>query len=147
MSEIIRQYYRERGADVHPRMRKQGLSHVHHALSGQNHSLHLWPEFQRAFADKSITAWIADNDSTALGALDFLSDHDVKVPGDISVAGFDNTIEGQAVGLTTFDFGVVAMANACFSFIMNPTGARIARDAGKMGVSGMVIPRKTTGPA
>lgn len=49
------------------------------------------------------TAFFADNDLIALGAIKALKEHNYEVPGDISIIGFDNTPLSQATepNLTT----------------------------------------------
>jgi LacI family transcriptional regulator len=66
--------------------------------------------------DPLPTAVFAVSDRTAVGALDALREYGLRVPGDISLAGFDGVLLGEHANppLTTvrsrnYDMGVVAM--------------------------------------
>ena len=47
---------------------------------------------KRAVSHDGVTAWVCSNDNLALTAMDFLSSRKIKVPEQLSVVGFDNTI-------------------------------------------------------
>jgi LacI family transcriptional regulator, galactose operon repressor len=53
--------------------------------------------------DEPPTAIFAANDQSALGVYQAAAELGLKVPDDISVAGFDNIAEAQYIGLTTMD--------------------------------------------
>jgi DNA-binding LacI/PurR family transcriptional regulator len=60
--------------------------------------------------DQGITAVVAANDQTALGAMAALNERGIDVPRDISVVGFDDIPESQffrpALTTVRFDFGL-----------------------------------------
>ncbi|MBE6474570.1 LacI family transcriptional regulator [Actinomyces sp. Z5] len=59
--------------------------------------------------DPAVDGIVCGNDQIARGALDYLRDHRVNVPGDVAVTGHDNwrvVVEGCRPGLTTIDMGL-----------------------------------------
>jgi hypothetical protein len=57
------------------------------------------PAFEQALNDDEATAWVGDNDSTALAMLEFFTQRGIAVPQKLSVVGFDNYLESQLAGL------------------------------------------------
>ncbi|BDC94430.1 LacI family DNA-binding transcriptional regulator [Treponema bryantii] len=51
---------------------------------------------------KDITAVFVTNDQLAFGVCDYAKDHNIKIPEDISVIGFDDDFAAEYAGLTTF---------------------------------------------
>ncbi len=51
---------------------------------------------------KDLTAVFLTNDQLALGVYDYAKDHNMRIPEDISVIGFDDEFAAEYVGLTTF---------------------------------------------
>lgn len=51
---------------------------------------------------KDITAVFLTNDQLAFGVFDYAKDHNIKIPEDISVIGFDDDFAAEYAGLTTF---------------------------------------------
>jgi DNA-binding transcriptional regulator YhcF (GntR family) len=111
---------------------------LRHALQGL---------FERAFRDENITAWVAANDDVGMFVLEFLRDHGVKVPQDISVASFDDTFDANANQLTSFNFNLPAIMNAALQHILRNETAPSAKRAKIVHIDGMVVVRQSTGPA
>lgn len=95
----------------------------------------------------SVTAIVAGNDLCAFGVLDALAELSVRVPLDISVAGYDNTPVAafRAIGLTTVeqfatDIGVEAMRSVLARV------SRRDRPARHVSVPPRLVERATTGP-
>ncbi|MBD3322453.1 MAG: GntR family transcriptional regulator [Chitinivibrionales bacterium] len=97
--------------------------------------------FSQALAQNEITAWIAANDQTALAALDFLAENNIKVPERISVFGFDDSRETLQRGLTSFNFNMRAIVQLMVSFILNIHSVRQTRKP--LEVDGIVADRLT----
>ena len=53
--------------------------------------------------DRRPSALVCGNDVMALGALDALHELGLRVPQDVSVVGYDNTVVGARVNLTSVD--------------------------------------------
>jgi DNA-binding LacI/PurR family transcriptional regulator/DNA-binding transcriptional regulator YhcF (GntR family) len=99
------------------------------------------PSFRTALAEPGVTAWIGANDATALAALRFLRREGLRVPIEVSVAGFDDTVASFEEGLTTYNFGIAGFPQAMLRFLLEP--GRFPR-AGAEEIDGVVIHRRTT---
>ncbi|WP_171252468.1 substrate-binding domain-containing protein, partial [Acinetobacter baumannii] len=51
--------------------------------------------------NKDITAIVAASDVMAIGSLNFANQHDINVPNNLSIIGFDDIPEASIHGLTT----------------------------------------------
>jgi DNA-binding transcriptional regulator YhcF (GntR family) len=80
----------------------------------------LVPWFDRALAIAGTTAWVGFNDRLALHALDYLRYRKRKVPGDISVVGFDDSPEALAQKLTSYNFNSAAVVHAMMTHLLAP---------------------------
>ncbi len=81
------------------------------------------PVFERALAECPATAWIGASDPTALAALRFLRERSVRVPGAMSVIGFDNSLTAFIKSLTSLDFNMRAATTAMFAHLLEPPSA------------------------
>ncbi len=52
---------------------------------------------------KDITAVFATSDQLAFGIYDYCHEHNIRIPEDLSVIGFDNDLPSEYVGLTSFN--------------------------------------------
>jgi len=93
---------------------------VNSYLFDQYVAMKLRPRFAQALEDGGITAWVPVTDATALAALEFLRSQGVSVPQEISVAGFDDTVEAIGNGLTSYDFNVPAAVDLLLDHILRP---------------------------
>ncbi len=96
------------------------------------------PLFEKALAS-GATAWIGANDVCALNALKWLGEQDVPVPGRVSVAGFDDTLEALRSDLTSFRFSCASVARSMIYQIL--TSSRVSTLTRH---KGMVVVRGTT---
>jgi len=103
--------------------------------------------FKQALVNPSCTAWVCANDDIAVFALNFLRSRMLKVPEQISVAGFDGDPLGLEYGITSFDFNLPNVSRQMLLFIGHPSG--FGRFAGNNPVElpGLIIHRQSTGPA
>jgi len=104
---------------------------------------------EQAIERKDITAWVASSDDTALDCLDFLAGAGRKVPGDISVAGFDDIPDATTYQLTSYNFNSAAAVQALLGHILaSPARQSPAeRRNAPVEIEGYVIARGTTGKA
>jgi len=83
------------------------------------------------------------NDLLALPILDQLSEERVRVPDELSVVSFDNTMPAQLKGLSSYSFNYPAIVNAMLEHILDPKRTRSGD--GVVEVPGMVVERQTSG--
>ncbi|MBD3244119.1 MAG: GntR family transcriptional regulator [Chitinivibrionales bacterium] len=140
------------------------MSAIHRSLGtyedpGPGHvpNLHLWvwgkqmrkgliPLFDRALADETVTAWVTMNDPGGFAALDYLRFRGVRVPQDISVISFDNSLESFGLRLTSYSFNMPAVVGAVFEHILHPP-QRAGRAAPvPLHVPGRIMVRDSTAP-
>lgn len=94
----------QRRAGYEATMRKHALEP--HVLSGAFTESSGAHAAQRALSSgRPVTAIFAGNDLSALGALDAIDEAGLKVPGDVSLVGYDNTFIAalRHIALTTVD--------------------------------------------
>jgi DNA-binding LacI/PurR family transcriptional regulator len=104
----------------------------------------LAPLFEAALADRTVTAWVLESDSAAMMALDFLESRSIRVPDELSVVGFDNSIGSLGSGLTTYDFNIPGLVAAITSHLL-PSNTRMRRlNTGPMEIPGIIIERRTS---
>ncbi|WP_344892494.1 LacI family DNA-binding transcriptional regulator [Nonomuraea antimicrobica] len=80
-------------------------------------------------AHPDLTAVVALNDPMAVGALSWLLNHGHRVPGEISVAGFDDVPVAEDVypALTTVRLPMVGMGRQALELVLKPPAARPRR--------------------
>jgi len=115
------------------------------ALERRSLAERIAPLLDSAAQRPEITAWVAANDATALVCLDWLKRAGRRVPGDISVMGFDNTDESLLAGLTSYDFNAGAAVHAMLTHITSP-GNALLQGMPESCVAGFINVRGTTGP-
>lgn len=94
-----------------------------------------------------LTALVCVCDVYALGAIQFLREHHLTVPGDCSVCGFDNNYAGEMLDLTTFDHRTEVIGVTAFNLLLERI--RAGENKGllqKIEVVGELIVRGSTGP-
>jgi LacI family transcriptional regulator len=101
----------------------------------------------QAFLDVPTTSVICYNDQLAIGLIRGLRQHGVKVPGEVSVVGFDNTMIAELVtpGLTTVATPLVAMGSAGVQRLLAQIGGSPNRATSVVLPSRLVV-RDSTGP-
>lgn len=110
---------------------------------------HAAAAFAEAASETGVTAWVGADDPTALLALDWCRQHGVRVPGDLSIVGFDDSEEALGAGLTSYNFNQETTVR---SMIAHVVGRRQVRTAGAQAgepveLPGFVSERATCGPA
>jgi DNA-binding LacI/PurR family transcriptional regulator len=78
------------------------------------------PLVERAILDSPVTAFACANDAIAMMALCNLKKHGKRVPQDISVVGFDDTLDAYHERLSSFNFNMQSTAARMFAHIVMP---------------------------
>ncbi len=117
-------------------------------LTRQSYAKAMRPLMEMALADRSVSAWVAADDDTALPCLEFLREHRIGVPDEISVVGFDDSFESSLHKLTSYNYNGPAYMRAMLAHVLSPGcpesgGAR----QGSVEIEGAVVVRRTSGPA
>lgn len=73
------------------------------------------------------TALVGATDQVALACLDALNAHSIRVPGDVSVVGFDDIPEAARCGLTSYSFDSRSCAQAMLNHVLLPPRGPQAR--------------------
>ncbi|MDQ3003636.1 MAG: substrate-binding domain-containing protein [Fibrobacterota bacterium] len=105
------------------------------------------PLFQKAWEMKNLTAWVGANDATALAAHAFLRERKRRVPGDVSVAGFDNTPASFETGLTSYHFHITRFPRILLGFLLESEHGDRIPGKGPEEVEGVLLARRSTGTA
>jgi len=105
----------------------------------------LKPLFEQALADPRITAWIGSEDSVALMAWSFLRSRGKKIPGEISVMGFDNTVSALDRELTSYDYDFPAQASVSLHYLLRSDLSQRIGKLARPEIEGFVIERRSTG--
>jgi DNA-binding LacI/PurR family transcriptional regulator len=118
------------------------------AMGNRIQGVLLEPLLEDAYRRKDVTAWVGANDHIALRAVEFLSARGVRVPEDISVAGFDNTHAAFQGNLSSYDFNAPGIVHRLLEHVVGPARAGVRNAAGEPSeIEGMVIERMTTARA
>jgi DNA-binding GntR family transcriptional regulator len=100
--------------------------------------------FSLALQERGVTAWVLINDELALMALRYLRRNGVSVPGDLSVAAFDDSVEAFAAGLTSYNFNVAGLARAMLDYLLSrkPAAGAVRSERG-LEIPGVVMARSS----
>jgi DNA-binding LacI/PurR family transcriptional regulator len=98
--------------------------------------------------DTGITAWVADNDVTAVLCLDLLQKRGIRVPEQVSVVGFDDSHAAMVNSLASYNFNCRAVMHAALKHVLAPsrTSPRRTPDAAQVEIQGYIVQRGTLGP-
>ena len=107
------------------------------------------PAFAEAAAEPGVTAWVGADDPTALLALDWCREHGVRVPGDLSIVGFDDSEEALGAGLTSYNFNQETTVRAMIAHVVGRRQQRLpdTPPGEPIELPGFVSERSTCGPA
>jgi LacI family transcriptional regulator len=121
---------------------------VFETAEGEALELCLEQLFDRALADRRITAWVAANDTLALAAIRYLRAKGVRVPDDISVIGFDNIPQHAFENrLTSYDFSIGSIVHQMLWCIVRAEYRSRGTAESPVEVVGMIMDRDTLAKA
>jgi len=116
-------------------------------LQREGYALAMNPLMEAALSDPSITTWVAADDDTALPCLEFLRAAGKRVPEDISVVGFDDSLEGSLHKLTSYNYNGGAYMRAMLAHVLSPSCPESGGRGGKpVEIDGTLVVRRTSGP-
>ena len=101
------------------------------------------PLFEKALQNKSITAWAMANDFSAAIAIDYLKGHSLRVPEDMSVISFDNTLDAMEYQLTSYDFNNQGIITLILRFILSPHTFKSGSENRFIGIDGNLVIRRS----
>jgi DNA-binding LacI/PurR family transcriptional regulator len=101
------------------------------------------PLFAQAAADPTLTAWVCANDACGVNALRYLSGKRIRVPGDVSVAGFDGSRGGLVARLASFDFNIPALVDTILRLLLRPEKLARHEKTLQIDVPGLFLLRET----
>lgn len=105
-------------------LRSNFFSSVRRTLAAWGHASALMasvaPVLRSVLRDRTITAIVCANDDLALAVAEVLKTMHVRVPHDISLAGFDNALPVFLYGITSYDFNNRGVAQAMVNYIIAP---------------------------
>lgn len=101
------------------------------------------PLFDKALQDKSITAWVMANDFAATIAIDYLKERNVRVPDDLSMISFDNTLDAMEYQLTSYDFNNHGTITLILRSILAPHTVKPRRKGVCIEVDGTLVIRRS----
>lgn len=104
----------------------------------------MMPLFEKALGDRSITAWVMANDFAATMAIDCLKGCNIKIPDDLSIISFDNTLDAMEYQLTSYDFNNHGIVSLILRFILAPQTVKPERMGGFLEVDGALVIRRSS---
>jgi len=121
--------------------------HAPLVLQRKAYEEHVVPLMEAAYADRSLTAWVGAEDDTAIPCLRFLQEHGMAVPEDVSVVGFDDSLESFMHRLTSYNYDGPAYVRMMLSHVLSP-GSPESGGVGNHPVElpGTVVIRQSVGP-
>jgi DNA-binding LacI/PurR family transcriptional regulator len=104
------------------------------------------PLFEEAMHSSSVTCWVCASDEVAMPALRLLELRGKSVPRDMSVIGFDDTIEAMHHGLTSYNFNGVGAVRAMLWHVLSGGTASGPTGSKPYDVNGYLVERRSTRP-
>jgi DNA-binding transcriptional regulator YhcF (GntR family)/DNA-binding LacI/PurR family transcriptional regulator len=102
---------------------------------------------EKALRDKTITAWLMANDFAATLAFDYLKEKNIRVPEDISLIAFDNTLDAMEYQLTSYDFNNNGIVTMMLRYVLTPSTIPVSQRGKFVDVEGTIVVRRSTAPA
>jgi DNA-binding LacI/PurR family transcriptional regulator len=82
-------------------------------------------QHEKALKIPDISAWVTSEDQLAVvGALPFLKAKGIKIPEEISIVAFNDSIDAAFNDLTSYSFDIQSMAYRMLRLIYNPPASQ-----------------------
>lgn len=101
------------------------------------------PLFDKALEDRSISAWVMANDFAATIAIDYLKERNIRVPEDLSIVSFDNSMDAMEYQLTSYEFNSQGIIALILRYILAPHTIKSGRKGGCIEVDGTLVVRRS----
>lgn len=106
----------------------------------------LFEAMDRAYRE-GISAVVGGDDSIALAAYHWALERRTAVPGNLSIAGFDNSLSAAFFGITSYDYNMPAYAHTIVESFLHPRrGFTRPFFSGYEDLSGFLVRRESTAP-
>jgi hypothetical protein len=148
-STMFEQYWcKERLTGIRRALRSAGLgADMAHAFVVDSFGLpaeKLEPLMVDALQDPRVTGWIFGDDNEALVGMRFLRERGIDVPGQISVIGFNNSMEALKHDLTSYYENSEALLRAAVNYVISPAALGRAGRRKVIAFDGYLVERGTT---
>lgn len=96
---------------------------------------------------EDATAWVGIGDPFILPALPYLGSRRIRVPGQISLVGMDDSVEALTEGISSYNFNVPTVARTMLEHLMTWSPKRARQPAAPIEeIPGTVVERSSSGP-
>jgi DNA-binding LacI/PurR family transcriptional regulator len=100
-------------------------------------------EYERVLRSNCSQVWVGATDPVALGALRFLAEAGVDVPGTVAVVGFDDSPSAFLRGLTSYNFATRQVVTMMVNHVLAPRHTP-GPESGEIALDGFVSERAST---
>jgi DNA-binding LacI/PurR family transcriptional regulator len=107
-----------------------------------------YPLCEKALTIPGVTAWVGAEDWIATKALvPFLERERLSVPRDVSLLGFNNTLESLSCRLTSYEFNAVGAGMAAIDLFVFPESRRsfVDKSNNNVRIPGYMVDRGSVG--
>lgn len=103
------------------------------------------PLMARTLEERRITAWVAATADTGIECVCFLQDCRKRVPRDISVLCFEDTLDTFTANVASYNLNTAGLMHAMTDYILQPHPLYTAPTGRHYEARGFIIPRTTVG--
>jgi hypothetical protein len=127
---------------LEPRIREKLLKNS----SGEIFRVNLHAALDRLFEKDRFSAIIGGGISTPVFILEYLDLKKIAVPGQMSLAGFGNSLAESERGITSFDCDCYSVAHAIVWHLLRPEQKKSTANNRCTVIEGVLMPRMSTAP-